>query len=279
MSEEPKRLKPTKDTVQLLFGKCGNQCAFPGCERPIINANGKYVGQICHISDAMRGCRFEDHKTNEERRAENNLVLMCYEHHVETNDKDQFPITRMQQIKADHESKFIKLDGLLDEIAEQALDITKLREAAHPKTLRAFYDALEWRYDGEDVSATKQVLANLVDIVRGLPPQARGIIARIVERGSKTYGADWGCDLSMSHAELSGVVRLSDPEIVSQVRILERYKLGLGFHDQDENESMVGLSPFGPAPWDVWSDLQRYCKAEKIAPDELFVGLRFDLLD
>ncbi len=59
MSETPKRLAPTKETLRELYLKSGNLCMFPGCAERIMDKDGKFVGQISHIEAAEpRGERF-----------------------------------------------------------------------------------------------------------------------------------------------------------------------------------------------------------------------------
>jgi hypothetical protein len=76
MTEIPKRLNPTYETLRELYLKSGNQCAFPGCNKPILNAKGEFVAQICHIEAAApNGQRFNPNQTNEERRQSSNLYF------------------------------------------------------------------------------------------------------------------------------------------------------------------------------------------------------------
>lgn len=85
MNEKAKRLKPTVEVLRELYLKSGNQCAFPGCYNAMVDDNGNFIGQICHIEAAEAGGeRFNPNMTNEERRSFDNLMLMCYEHHVVT---------------------------------------------------------------------------------------------------------------------------------------------------------------------------------------------------
>lgn len=53
--EEVKRLTPKPEVLRELFLKCGNVCAFPGCLHPIVDSNGIYVAQLCHIEAAAVG--------------------------------------------------------------------------------------------------------------------------------------------------------------------------------------------------------------------------------
>lgn len=125
--DERKRKAPTKDTLRELYLKSGNQCAFPACSRPMIDPSGKFVGQICHIEAAEKGGeRFNPEQTNEDCRSFANLVLMCYEHHVVTNDVVKYKVTDLQRIKSQHEAKFMNIEDRLDEaFREQEPDSSK----------------------------------------------------------------------------------------------------------------------------------------------------------
>lgn len=93
MTEKPKRLTPLPDTLRELFLKSGNLCAFPNCKALMMDADGVFIGQVCHIEAAEEGGkRFNSSISNEERRTASNLMLMCYEHHQVTNDEKKYPV-------------------------------------------------------------------------------------------------------------------------------------------------------------------------------------------
>lgn len=94
MLEKAKRLEPTIEVKGELYLRSGNQCAFPGCCNTMINEQGQFIGQICHIEAAEEGGeRFNPNMTNEERRSADNLMLMCYAHHVVTDDFVKYPVS------------------------------------------------------------------------------------------------------------------------------------------------------------------------------------------
>ena len=98
------RKTPTLDTIRALFARSGNQCAFSGCTHPIVNEKGKFIAQICHIEAAeIGGPRYNESQDDDERRAANNLIVMCYRHHVETDERDEFNVERLQAIKRELE--------------------------------------------------------------------------------------------------------------------------------------------------------------------------------
>lgn len=69
------------------------------------------IGQVCHIEDAMPGGRWNPDRTNEDNRREANLMLMCYEHHVTTDDVDKYPTEKLVEMKRTHEQS-IALHGV-----------------------------------------------------------------------------------------------------------------------------------------------------------------------
>jgi hypothetical protein len=124
-----KRKTPDKDTLRELYLKSGNRCAFPDCTRVMLNKDGVFVGQICHIEAAEEGGeRFNCAMSDEERAAFPNLMLMCYEHHVITNNVDTYPVPVLQAMKAEHEAKFTDpaqaiLDGDARQLAGDVVQI------------------------------------------------------------------------------------------------------------------------------------------------------------
>lgn len=126
MPEKVKRLTPKPETLRELFLKSGNQCAFPGCSRLMMNGDGDFVGQICHIEAAETGGeRSNPQMTNEARRSIKNLMLMCYEHHVVTNNVTKYPVPVLQKMKKEHEAKFTLVEKkMLKAIEDQTKAIT-----------------------------------------------------------------------------------------------------------------------------------------------------------
>jgi len=121
MTETPKRRQPTPDTLRELFLKSGNRCAFPGCHANLMDQDGNFVGQLCHIEAAeMGGERFNEMMTNEERRALSNLMLMCYPHHRITNDTQKYTVGALRRMKITHEARSTGADPLLHVLLSKA---------------------------------------------------------------------------------------------------------------------------------------------------------------
>ncbi len=110
------RLAIKTDVLKALFARSGNQCAFPGCTQPLINEKNKFIAQVCHIEAALEGGqRYNPDGHDENRRSYENLLILCYPHHIETNDVDEYPVERLIKMKRDHEQMFLKSDFKLDE--------------------------------------------------------------------------------------------------------------------------------------------------------------------
>ena len=116
------RLAPKTETLRALFTRSGNQCAFPGCTQPVVNVKNKFIAQVCHIEAASEGGeRFNALSNDEYRRSYENLVILCYPHHIETDDIDEYTVEYLRQTKLDHEQQFLKSDFKIDEAELQKL--------------------------------------------------------------------------------------------------------------------------------------------------------------
>lgn len=101
------RLSIKPEIARSLFALSGNKCAFPGCNCKIISDNNTFIAQLCHIEAANEGGpRYNLSQTDEERRSAANLLLLCYEHHKETDDEKVYTVERLREIKKAHEDQF-----------------------------------------------------------------------------------------------------------------------------------------------------------------------------
>jgi hypothetical protein len=101
-------------TLKKLYALSGNQCAFPDCVIPFVNSQDDInFSNICHIEDANENLhksdRFNDNMTDAQRADYSNLLLLCPNHHIETNDTTKYSVERLKEIKRNHEAKILKL--------------------------------------------------------------------------------------------------------------------------------------------------------------------------
>jgi hypothetical protein len=82
--------------------------------------SGKVTGRICHIKARQSGGpRYDPNQTDEERRAFENLLLLCPLHHdVIDSDPVSYRVERLLEIKKEHEGSTQRGEELSDEVAK-----------------------------------------------------------------------------------------------------------------------------------------------------------------
>lgn len=110
-------------TIKKLYALSGNRCAFPNCGVTFLNSeDDKNFSNICHIEDANQNThkadRYNSQMTSKERADYNNLLLLCPNHHIETNNPEKYTVDVLRKMKRNNE------DDVLQKLAGQNL-ITK----------------------------------------------------------------------------------------------------------------------------------------------------------
>jgi len=274
MSEEPKRLAPTPETTRALYLRSGNQCAFPGCVERIIDPEGNLVGEICHICAVKKGePRFDEGQSNEDRRYYDNLILLCRKHHRVTDDEDKYPVPAMAKMKADHEGKF---RDAVEKIRASVTDHTLSDAVAYPETMSAYFDLNGWPEEAEIREEAIAGMRRFADTIRDLPIDVREFLAVAVRRATETR---------LSFAPMSVLCQEADrasgvgAELVKgYVGILKKNDLAHIDRDDDDHLWRIYLH-WWPTDWNVWGELQAFCKQKDRPLTDVLVDLRFDLLD
>jgi hypothetical protein len=103
----------SQNTIKILFGASGNQCAYPGCTNSVIApgtpfSDAAVLAQICHIYGASdNGPRGKPGLTTAERNSPDNLILLCGHHHPLVDKQWQtYPADLLKAWKKTHEAKF-----------------------------------------------------------------------------------------------------------------------------------------------------------------------------
>lgn len=128
MNKEEERKEPTPNTKQRLFALSGNRCAFLNCPVQYVEIDrAKTMLQICHIEAAEEGGeRWNSNSDAEERRSFENLILLCPNHHVETNDEKKFSVEILREIKSNHEAKMLRKsssEGILNKYPSSLVEV------------------------------------------------------------------------------------------------------------------------------------------------------------
>lgn len=116
----------TESAAKRLFAVSGNQCAFPRCTAPLVEAvSSKVTGRICHIkARSPKGPRYDAQQSEAERHDFTNLVLLCPTHHdVVDADEEAYTVERLQRIKADHE-RSRPAETVSDELAHALVNVS-----------------------------------------------------------------------------------------------------------------------------------------------------------
>ncbi|MCY6370660.1 hypothetical protein [Clostridium ganghwense] len=271
--EEVRRLQPTSETLRELYLKSGNQCAFPDCKNLMMNKDGVFVGQVCHIEAAMPGGeRFNKNQTNEERRHFDNLMLMCHYHHKVTDNVDEYPVERLKEIKADHEAKFT---NIIEQISESIKDHSKEDILIMPKTLESMNKYLEWGNSDEELQWTIECIGKFAKNLSSVTKDIRNLLFIINERAE---GRKKGIDTiyEVPAAEIKAICKMSLKDFIDNIIILEKYNLC--YRDKDwEDIDVIRLIDLPYDGW--WKDLKEFCMGTGVDLNKVIVDLQFNLLD
>lgn len=166
------RKAPSVSTLRELFAKSGNQCAFPGCNHTLIDDDGEFVAEICHIEAANEGGeRYNSAMSDEERRSSSNLLIMCHMHHVKTNNTERYDIEKLKEIKRIHEKQFSESEfsvpqNLLQEIAFNESVFWQSIKHANKTWLSKFDLAMPINSDLDPLDLLNSVQRHLGDLQR-----------------------------------------------------------------------------------------------------------------
>lgn len=274
-TEVPKRLTPDPDTLRLVYLVSGNECAFEGCDHPIIDRDGVYVAQLCHIEAAMPGGeRFNVTMSNEERRAPSNLMLLCHRHHKITDDVVKYTVPVLAAIKAKHEARFS--EGIGRMLASE-VDHTLGNVVVPPMSLAAIYSASGWTFDAEEHAFNMVTVVALAERLRTISQPARQVLEMTIRRGRVVPGGELGVLVS----ELCDVTGSSPPRVAERVGQLESQRFAYIEYDAGYYD-LAGPSVLSSVKDDEWPtliDLKHFCERSGRSLGELIVDLDFTVLD
>jgi len=271
--EAPKRLAPTRDVLRELYLRSGNECAFPGCIARLLDSDGKFIGQLCHIEGVgPTSARFNPKQTNEQRRARSNLLFMCYPHHIETDDVSIYTVERMKQLKRDHESRFSDVAGA---IRASIVDRTSQDRVVKAQSLVKM-GASDWQLTPTQMTETLAELHEFAVRLARLPVSLRELMAIIARRAKRSAGINMGVELAVH--ELRQVTGLKDTELLGDLEMLTRNGFIQDGFPNEVGQSTVEVRNLGSG-WQIWKDLLSTCDRHSIPLEDIVVRLKLNLLD
>lgn len=281
---KPARKAPSADTMRRLFALSGNQCARPGCGTVLLNQTGKLVGEAAHIAaESSGGPRYDKNLSPVERRAFENLILLCATCHTLV-DKDPMSYTKTKLIKwkGDREKRFSAAGELLrkaylDEITDESDDTGM----SLPKTLSG-YDAYLATISTKlalDPSAPAAIAA-YAGKLRHLTVRDRQLIVAIVEKALQLPGArEYPNGVSVNPDDLRTLRVNNTPLAQNRVNrlgeTLRRNQLG----DLDVDDGVAKLFIKTIDDDFEWSSLKAYTETKNGSLSDLLVGMKFAVLD
>jgi hypothetical protein len=273
MSEKVKRLTPVSNILRQLYLKSGNLCAYPGCNNLLLNYDGEFIGDICHIEAAEEGGqRFNPNMTNEERRSFSNLILLCREHHKVTDDVNRFPKERMYEMKLKHEEKY---GNFLEKIKNSIKDYGIYENFSEAKNCLKMSDVLGWGVTEIECLQSVEDLNKLLTKIKNLPPETKKLLSIMVSRSfdKSQYG------LVVPLHEIEKVTFLDDRIISENIDILERSGITREIEYDEEDGCYHARLRTSDDGWQYWEDIKLFCEKEKIGLDEITVNLNFGIFD
>jgi len=228
LNEIVKRLHPVANVRRRLFALSGNRCAFPGCVHPVINQAGQLVAEMCHIEAANKdGERFNPDQTNEERRAFENLILLCGTHHTITNDTTAYTVAKMQEMKSAHEARSFMQPT---EMQDYFVDVTSNQSYELPKNFLNL-DTAGWD-DTSFLEANKLLVR-----IATLPPLTRSLYANAL-----IYTVPRDLSLFVDPNELS--IRLQVPAVTLEPHFAMLVRAELLAEWSADDAEISGRPPF-----------------------------------
>jgi len=149
MIENKRSRQYTPSTIKKLFALSGNQCAFPDCNVIfVLPERQEIIAQICHIEAAeIGGERYNPNQTDDERRDYNNLILLCPNHHVETDDTLKYTVEALKEMKRNHELKILSqplsFEKFRNNQSSLAYVINKLSKETFPESTSTNFNISE----------------------------------------------------------------------------------------------------------------------------------------
>ncbi len=276
--ETVKRLAPTTQTLRQLYTHSGNQCAFPNCFRPMFNCEGNFVGKVCHIEAAKPGGeRFNKNQTEEERRNYDNLMLMCEDHHIETNKVEIYTVEILKSYKNQHELHFKDIEGMVRALESSIVDYSKRATFSPPISLTYYNEILFPGSNREPDEVIDECTAfnQYLGLIYLLSLDAKAVYQVILDYAvEQSYMRK--SEYVFDYKEVARKVLRTPAEIFNICEEIERSKLITRCEDENGRE-IFGLT--SPSDWGCAINFKKFCIKTGKMPSDIISGGDFSCLD
>lgn len=269
--DEVKRLAPKQEVLRELYIKSGNECAYPGCHNVLVDENGNFVGEVCHIEAAMPGGeRFNPNMTNEDRRSFGNLMLMCHHHHVVTDDVKKYNVEKLKEMKRNHEAKY---SGIIGQMMNSITDYGMSLEYVPCCNCKKISRILDWGLTDEENRENAAVLDKHLQKLLDLPIETRRLLGIMVMRSYKHH-----CGCIVPIHEVEKATGLKPESIIQNIEILERRRLASEI-DVEDGIPTCSLLEDPESLWSYWDDIREFVKETEIPIERICCDLDFSVFD
>jgi|GEM_PF-500621 len=191
-------------TIKRLYGLSRNNCAFPGCPVELLSSEDETnFSNICHIEDANpslhKSDRYNPDMTDDQRRDFKNLLLLCPNHHIETNDIEKYTVKVLRDMKRNHESQTKQkltgkdliskhpsaLNTVINHIGTNFFDDSLTDEpltAPNPETKIQFNQVIQYRPIIEEYSAYQGRLSKIYDEIERIGSAKKELVLRNIKK-------------------------------------------------------------------------------------------------
>lgn len=190
----------------ILWAKAAGRCSYPSCRKQLIKdgslANEDVlVGEVAHIvAQNASGPRGEQDPPGGTRDGQANLILLCREHHTIIDQQPgQFPVAKLVQWKADHETWVGSQLSPQDQLTGLATPTKKISERVY-STLLPVQHIPRFVCLAECTSSEAEIRRFLA-----CSPLPTGVVAPFIVRGGNLMTF---CDLDDEESPFS---RFADP--------------------------------------------------------------------